>query len=261
MQRVNFQPISKIERGSNDSLLVHSLFFTIQGEGPNVGKPAVFIRLGGCNLQCPGCDTEYTTGSAYERIDSIVTRVGMAFGDYKGERLVVITGGEPMRQDIVPFINLLFGQDWEVQIETNGTLPLADISGLCKRAWQRLQIVVSPKAGKVSANLHPFIVAYKYVLDVNHIDERDGLPESVLGMPAAPARPFPDYEHEVYVQPADEKRDGIGVAQHGSGEGYLVDAKLSDRDANTRNMKATIDSAMKFGYRLCLQTHKIAGLD
>lgn len=245
MQQVNFQPISKIERGSNDSLQIHSLFFTIQGEGPNVGKPAVFVRLGGCNLQCPGCDTEYTAGSAYERIDSIVTRVGMAFGDYKGERLVVITGGEPLRQDIVPFINLLFGQgpQWQVQIETNGTLPLADISGLCKRAWQKLQIVVSPKAGKVSANLHPFIVAYKYVLDANHIDESDGLPESVLGMPAAPARPFPDYEHEVYVQPADEGDDQISNAR------------------NSANTKAAIDSAMKFGYRLCLQTHKIVGLD
>lgn len=245
MQQVNFQPISKIERGSNDSLQIHSLFFTIQGEGPNVGKPAVFVRLGGCNLQCPGCDTEYTAGSAYERIDSIVTRVGMAFGDYKGERLVVITGGEPLRQDIVPFINLLFSQgpQWQVQIETNGTLPLADISGLCKRAWQKLQIVVSPKAGKVSANLHPFIVAYKYVLDANHIDESDGLPESVLGMPAAPARPFPDYEHEVYVQPADEGDDQISNAR------------------NSANTKAAIDSAMKFGYRLCLQTHKIVGLD
>lgn len=249
MQRVNFQPISKIDRESNgESLLVHSIFFTIQGEGPNVGKPAVFVRLGGCNLQCPGCDTEYTSGSANERLDSIVTRIRMAFGDFGGdERLVVITGGEPMRQDIVPFINLLFSHNHNVQIETNGTIGFDDMSRLCKRAWQSLQIVVSPKAGKVIASIHPFIIAYKYVLDANHIDERDGLPESVLGMPAAPARPFADYEHEVYVQPADEQELGKSA--------FAVNS------ANARNLKATIDSVMKFGHRLCLQTHKIAGLD
>jgi 7-carboxy-7-deazaguanine synthase len=246
MQRVNFQPISKIDRGNNgEFLLVHSIFFTCQGEGPNVGKPAVFVRLGGCNLQCPGCDTEYTNGTSNERLDSILTRIRMAFGDYKGERLVVITGGEPFRQDITPFINLLFGSGFEVQIETNGTLAMTDVSNLCKAAWQRLQIVVSPKAGKIAPNLHPFIIAYKYVLDANHIDSADGLPESVLGMPAAPARPFVDYEHEIYVQPADESHDMTGIENVG---------------ANLRNMKATINSAMKHGYRLCLQMHKIAEL-
>ena len=42
------------------SLQVNSIFYTIQGEGPFAGRPAIFIRLAGCNLQCPGCDTEYT---------------------------------------------------------------------------------------------------------------------------------------------------------------------------------------------------------
>lgn len=241
MQRVNFQPISHIERTDGQSLLVHSLFFTVQGEGPNVGKPAVFVRLGGCNLQCPGCDTKYTGAGAYEQLDSIITRIGMAFGGFgSDERLVVITGGEPLRQNITPFINLLFGHHYSVQIETNGTVPLTDVSALCKKAWQALQIVVSPKAAKVASNLHPFIVAYKYVLDADHVDERDGLPESVLGMPARPARPFADYDHEVYVQPADE---------------------TGSTARNMAHMKAAVDSAMKFGYRLCLQTHKIAGLD
>jgi len=112
---------------------------------------------------------------------------------------------------------------------------------LCQAAWRRLQIVVSPKAPKIAANLHPFIIAYKYVLDADHIDSRDGLPESVLGMPGAPARPFSDFDGIVYVQPADEP-EANGVK-------------------NKLNMKATINSAMKHGYRLCLQTHKIAGLE
>lgn len=244
MQRINFQPISKVERTDGASLLVHSIFFTIQGEGPNVGKPSVFVRLGGCNLQCPGCDTEYTNGAAFEPIESILTRIGMAFGDYKGERLVVITGGEPFRQHIIPFLNKLFEAGHKVQIESNGTLGFQNISSMSKAVWLELQLVVSPKAAKIADNLRSFIVAYKYVLDVNNIDPTDGLPESVLGMPGRPARPHEDFEGEVYVQPADEQVKFAG------GEA-----------ANRENLEATIDSAMKYGYRLCLQTHKIAGLD
>lgn len=240
MQRINFQPISKVERTDGQSLLIHSIFFTIQGEGPNVGKPAVFVRLGGCNLQCPGCDTKYTSGSANEHIESIYTRIGIAFGDYKGERLVVITGGEPLRQTIEAFINGLFERGYAVQIETNGTVGFGNITHLSKEAWRSLQIVVSPKANKISPNIQSFITAYKYVLDADHIDERDGLPESVLGMPAAPARPHVDFEGEIYVQPADE---------------------TASSGRNKAHLRSTIDSAMKFGYRLCLQTHKFAGLD
>lgn len=251
MRKINFQPISKADLGSGHELLVHSVFFTIQGEGPNVGKPAVFVRLGGCNLQCLGCDTEYTQGAVPERIDSIATRVQMAFGDFGGdERLVVITGGEPFRQNLLPFVELLGKRNMRAQIETNGTLGFGED---LKTGWIvtrfRPQIVVSPKAGKVHSDLHEFITAYKYVLDASHIDPRDGLPTSVLGMPAAPARPHADFDGDVYVQPADEPTS-VPL-----GEDYAYPGTNSD------NLKATIDSAMKFGYRLCLQMHKIAGLE
>lgn len=236
MQRVNFQPISKIVRSDGSSLSVHSIFFTIQGEGPNVGKPAVFLRLSGCNLQCPGCDTDYTVGARMESVDSIVSQIRMAFGDYAGERLVVITGGEPFRQSLELLLNVLFDSKYSVQVESNGTTGITNLTHISKAVWHNLQIVVSPKAAKIHENLKPFITAYKYVLDANNIDSEDGLPECVLGLPGRPARPHEDFEGEVYVQPADEWR-------------------YAD------NLKAAIDSAMKFGYRLCLQTHKIAGLE
>lgn len=245
MQRINFQPISKAERSNGQNLLVHSVFFTIQGEGPNVGKPAVFLRLGGCNLQCPGCDTEYSEAAANEHIDSIITRIHMAFGDYGGdERLVVITGGEPFRQNIVALINKLVERNHSVQVETNGTLGF-EFDKLTARAMARLQIVASPKSGKVHPGVERFITAYKYVLDANHIDPRDGLPTSVLGLPAAPARPHDRFDGEVYVQPAEETS---------LGESLLKGTQ------NRLNLDAAINSAMKFGYRLCLQVHKIAGL-
>src|SRR3954467_9071958 len=49
-------------RSDGNSLSIHSIFYTLQGEGPYSGCPAVFMRLAGCNLQCPGCDTDYTSG-------------------------------------------------------------------------------------------------------------------------------------------------------------------------------------------------------
>lgn len=228
------------KREENHLLRVHSMFYTIQGEGPYVGVPAVFVRLAGCNLQCPGCDTEYTDGAVYESPDSIATRVRQLFGDSGrvslGAPLVVITGGEPFRQNIAALIEELYMQGFLIQVETNGTMAYEPIRLFSQN---RFAIVVSPKAGKVHPSLYPYIVAYKYVLNYGNIDSRDGLPTSVLGMPASPARPHAGFKGRVYVQPADEPQD---------------DAK------NKVNMACAIDSAMRFGYTLCIQTHKIVGL-
>lgn len=250
ISKINFQSPLKAEPAHDGkSLLVHSIFFTIQGEGPNVGMPAVFVRLGGCNLQCPGCDTEYTNGSAWERIDSILTRIRAAFGDYKGSRLVVITGGEPFRQNLYPLLHQLHESYIQAQVETNGTLGWHDLSA--HERWIhsgfRPQIVVSPKAGKVNPSLFPFITAYKYVLDSYSVDHSDGLPTSVLGLPAPPARPHAGFDGWVYVQPAEETDNG-----ERNGWANIL---------NRRNLHAAVTSSMKFGYRLCLQVHKIAELD
>jgi organic radical activating enzyme len=257
IQKINFQRPTKIERGDGLSLLVHSVFYTVQGEGPNVGRPAVFVRLGGCNLQCPGCDTEYTAGSAYEDLDSLLTRVRMAFNGYNGEHLVVITGGEPFRQNIIPFANALVRSGHEVQVESNGTLGLPRDEKDHENPYRPFNpplfsIVVSPKAAKVHPDLFPFITAYKYVLDFEHIDPRDGLPTSVLGMPAAPARPHSEFRGDIYVQPADEPKDP---------HAYPLDKAYDPQARNKLNMVAVLDSAMKFGYRVCLQIHKLLGVE
>lgn len=236
---INKQEPLKAEESDGSNLLVHSIFYTIQGEGPHAGKPAVFIRLAGCNLQCPGCDTEYSHGAERLTFITILSRVAESHGDgLAWKPLVVITGGEPFRQNIIPLIEALRINDYRVQVETNGTLAPDEWT-----VWD-FDIVVSPKAGKVSEALWSKIIAYKYVLDGGHIDERDGLPTSVLGMPAKPARPHSGFAGEVYVQPADV-----------SGIGNPMDWE------NQKNLEATIQSAMKYGYRLCIQTHKVAGLD
>lgn len=248
---INKQEPLKADHGDGSTLLVHSIFHTIQGEGPHVGKPAVFIRLAGCNLQCPGCDTEYVGGIGVLKLSEIIDRVAQAWlSIYESPRsalkcaklpLVVITGGEPFRQAIGKLVRRLDDEGYKTQIETNGTLGFA--FDYDHHDWPA-DIVVSPKAGKVHRDLLRHITAYKYVLDSDHISEDDGLPTSVLGMPAAPARPHPGFEGDVYVQPADE------AADHNP-----FDWK------NRKNLAATIKSAMKYGYRLCIQTHKVVGLE
>lgn len=118
-------------------------FFTLQGEGQSIGKPAVFLRLHFCNLRCSWCDTKYTWDKNnrdfwQEGEDWNFERTLEEVSNYPSKRLV-ITGGEPMLQQgrIAKFIELI--PDWEIEIETNGTIaPLPFLA-------QRCQFNVSPK--------------------------------------------------------------------------------------------------------------------
>lgn len=213
---------------------LHSMFFTIQGEGPFAGRSALFIRLAGCNLQCPGCDTEYTQGrktvtlgDMWNLIDDVLPEA-----ERRG-RLVVVTGGEPFRQNLTPLLGMLHGMGFEIQIETNGTLPIP------QGTFVMATVVCSPKG-----RIHPTVKAgcryYKYVLQDGHIAE-DGLPSSVLGGPLPIDRPLRAGVDNltIYVQPMDEKDD----------------------EANERNLLACVESVKKHGFTLCIQIHKIIGVE
>jgi 7-carboxy-7-deazaguanine synthase len=231
---LNSQPISKPENSPDGLLSVHSIFPTIQGEGPFVGMPAVFVRLGGCNLQCQLCDTEYTNGAEIQSPAELLDKVRLACHS-KETRLVVITGGEPLRQNIVPFIKELQKRSYLVQVETNGTIYREEF---CDKDLKTFTIVCSPKA-RIHPALMPHIQAYKYVMEFGWVDERDGLPTRVLGSYGIIGRPplgFPK-EH-VYIQPCDE----------------------GEPTKNAAHLKAALSSCFKFGYRICIQTHKILGL-
>lgn len=234
---MNNQPIEKPVHHERGLIKLHSLFPTIQGEGPFAGKPAVFVRLAGCNLQCPSCDTEYTQGSKEVMPDYIVAEVqkhGMV------GKLVVITGGEPFRQNIGPLCQALIAKGIKVQIETNGTLPPTDLVEKLHKSGA-LKIVCSPKAGKVNERLQQVIDAYKYVMSADSIRQEDGLPLRALSHPANPyvARPHLGFAGTVYLQPVDVK----------------------DSVENQRHLDACIRSCLKFGYTLCLQLHKILGME
>lgn len=234
MQKNN-QPVEKQVKDGDGYLAVNSIFPTIQGEGPFAGTPSVFVRLAGCNLQCPMCDTEYTTRKLMP-VDDILVEVCRMQSPWAPLTLVVITGGEPFRQNLNSFINLLVEGRYRVQIETNGTLyqPL-DMFG-----HKNLTIVCSPKAGNINKKLLPHINALKYVATAASIDPVDGLPTHALDHPNSGglARPPINFLGDVYLQPVDEQ----------------------DSIANRRNQEAVVGSCLKYGHRLCLQTHKIIGV-
>lgn len=104
--------------GTQGLLRVNEIFYSLQGEGHFTGTPAVFVRLSGCNLRCPFCDTDHhaSVGMTYAEV---VARVA-AFPS----RHVVVTGGEPSMQLTDAFIDALHAAGYFVQVETNGTLPL-----------------------------------------------------------------------------------------------------------------------------------------
>jgi 7-carboxy-7-deazaguanine synthase len=104
------------------------IVFSVQGEGVNIGKPAVFLRLGLCNLKCIWCDTKYTWDwQTYNPKEQLIE---MPLEDIEQEILrynrkyLVVTGGEPMIQQnlLIPLLENLKKDDFFIEVETNGTM-------------------------------------------------------------------------------------------------------------------------------------------
>jgi 7-carboxy-7-deazaguanine synthase (Cx14CxxC type) len=134
---------------------VKEIFYTLQGEGFNTGRPAVFLRFSGCNLWnghendrteaiCPFCDTDFIgtdglNGGQYETPKEITEIAANLWPQHSNDhsRYVICTGGEPILQLNTALIEDLHRAQFEVAIETNGTLPVPEgVDWVC----------VSPKA-------------------------------------------------------------------------------------------------------------------
>lgn len=210
------------ETGDGTTLQVVEIFPTLQGEGPFTGHPAVFVRLGGCNLACDFCDTEFEDFAPVE-LHALLNRIDMtSIEDGKRVRdLVVITGGEPLRQNIAPLCTALLDRGLRVQIETNGTL------------WRDLpeavNVVCSPKApyAPLRADLLARTDAIKFIISA---DDAAYAHVADVGQTT--------YNIPVYVQPMD----------------------VAEPARNAANIARASQLAQQHGYRLSLQTHKILGI-
>ncbi|MBV9931777.1 MAG: 7-carboxy-7-deazaguanine synthase [Alphaproteobacteria bacterium] len=206
------------------SYAVKEIFLTLQGEGMQAGRRAVFLRFAGCNLwsgreadrataQCRFCDTDFVgtdgvNGGRYDA-DALAREVAELWGE--AERpLVVVTGGEPMLQLDAVLVDALHARGFEVAMESNGTLPAAP--GL---DW----ICVSPKAGTE--------VVQRAGDELKLVWPQQGIdPETLTGW---------DFRHFL-LQPLDGP----------------------DRDAATGAAIAYVMAHPR--WKLSLQTHKLLGL-
>lgn len=207
------------------SYAVKEIFLTLQGEGAQAGRRAVFLRFAGCNLwsgreqdradaKCTFCDTDFVgmdgvNGGRFANADALADKVAALWieGD---NRLVVITGGEPLLQLDAALIDALHARGFEIAVESNGTLPAPPgIDWLC----------ISPKAG------NPLVQRSGNELKL--VWPQDGIdPAELLGL---------DFDH------------------------FLIQPK--DCPARDEALAAAIDYVMKHPrWRLSLQTHKLLGL-
>ena len=103
---------------------VNEIFYSLQGEGYHAGRPAVFVRFSGCNLQCPFCDTQHEVGTEMSEQEIVAAAKLLTPHSSLLPPLLVITGGEPALQLTATLVALLHQEGFRVAVETNGTLPL-----------------------------------------------------------------------------------------------------------------------------------------
>lgn len=133
---------------------VKEMFYTLQGEGANAGRPSVFCRFAGCNLWsgreedrssaiCQFCDTDFVGtdgdgGGKFAMAQDLALAIAAFWPQGQAHRFVVLTGGEPLLQVDAALVQALHDQNFTIAVETNGTVvPPDGIDWLC----------VSPKAG------------------------------------------------------------------------------------------------------------------
>ncbi|HVC61173.1 MAG TPA: 7-carboxy-7-deazaguanine synthase [Acetobacteraceae bacterium] len=208
------------------SYAVKELFLTLQGEGAQTGRVAVFCRFTGCNLWsgreadratavCRFCDTDFVGtdgagGGRFASAELLAGAIAACWGASRDRRFVVFTGGEPLLQLDAPLLDAVHARGFEAAVETNGTLPApAGLDWIC----------VSPKAGAALVQRHGD--------ELKLVWPQPGLdPEALAHL---------DFRHFL-VQPMDGP----------------------DRVANTR---AATDWCLAHPHwRLGLQTHKMIGI-
>jgi 7-carboxy-7-deazaguanine synthase len=221
--------------------MVKEIFYTLQGEGANAGRPAVFCRFAGCNLWsgresdrataiCQFCDTDFvgtngTEGGRFDAAEDLASKIASFWPQtqttaFNSRPLVVCTGGEPLLQIDSSLIDALHAAQFEIAVETNGTIePPSGIDWIC----------VSPKA----ATLH------------------DGGNE----------RWVQKRGDELKVVWPQAGFDLLALADLPFSHRYLQPMDVADPIQRQANLQLCIDTCLANpNWRLSLQTHKITGI-
>lgn len=234
--KINTQDITKANYNTNE-IRLHSMFYTIQGEGPFTGRPALFVRLHGCNLKCYWCDTEYNDRWEVHTAETLFSEILKTLLDCAPHTIVVLTGGEPMAQPIGNLVWKLADRCITVQLESNGTACPPDFP--FENPF--VHLILSPKTGKINKNIRQSrVAAWKYVIsDKAARCAEDGLPFESTQKPNQGLRlarpPKNIVKHKIYISPLDEQ----------------------DEECNRENRKLLVELALIHGYSISLQTHKI----
>jgi organic radical activating enzyme len=272
-----------------DSLFVTSMFFTLQGEGPYAGLPALFIRLAKCNLDCSFCDTFFDDGD-WMTFDQIESKMYSAINDYWNNQsktsptwavngmndypgvVLVMTGGEPLLQDnISAFMSRQLQHFKAVQVESNG-IPVTDVP-------QGVTLVCSPKCMEKEGRAVKYFAPSKTILD-----RADCLKFVMSSDPDSPYNNVPEWAHEwkrnnptkeVYCSPMNvynsfPQKIKLLRAEKGTitmAERSTVDEVISfwepgllNLTANQANHEYTGRYCIEHGFKLNLQMHLYASL-
>lgn len=215
-------------------------FYTLQGEGPTMGRPCVFVRLHVCNLRCTWCDAWYTWNPNTEEywteprdvsFDTCREKIVQSWDDRntRSEKRVVWTGGEPLIQRRqIESVSKLLDLDWINEIETNGTLMPTEYM------LENFQFNCSPKLAN-SENLHHSMVKPKVLEALNKVDttfkfvitqnsDLEEIEEKYL--------PYVDFDKVILmpqgVTAEEVHENGAKIAEHAKEKGFRVLGRLQN---------------------------------
>jgi len=245
---------------ADNQLLVHGMFFTLQGEGPFAGAPAFFIRLAGCNFgaknpYCGFCDTafHYDAGKVMT-FDEVYAEYTKSVPNKN--TMIVITGGEPSLQgNLVEFVRMMGNLDITTQIESNGTR-IEQLLECVAVSHDNCSVVVSPKAShKGYGDLSPIITNagafcyFKFVLTADADDPHHTVPEEALELAEF-------HNGIVYVSPmAIYKKPYVGEVSS------AWDHDLIDAERTSKNYAYAAKYVMEHpGLVLSIQQHLFCNL-
>lgn len=147
---------------------VSEIFFSLNGEGLLIGVPTIFVRLSGCNLDCAWCDTGYAEKGVEKSVEDIVEIVRACDNGYCS--WVLITGGEPLIQDIHPLVICLKREGYTIGIETNGSI-YKDVLTICDFISVDVK---TPSSNNATTDMRTF----KKIVDT--IKKKDGQIKAVI---------------------------------------------------------------------------------